>query len=77
MSSTYRDEDRIMSFAKWCEFNGFSRTTGWRICKAGDGPEFVQLSAGRVGITYRANREWQQSRIIKPEIAASNRDNAA
>lgn len=64
MSISFPDDDRVMSFAKWCEVNGFSRTTGWRICKNGEGPQFIRLSAGRIGVTRRENRRWRESRII-------------
>lgn len=59
------DEQRVMSFDTWCELNGFSRATGQRIVKRGDGPTFIQLSLRRKGVTYAENRRWQQSRTIK------------
>jgi hypothetical protein len=32
------------------------------LIKAGQGPKILQLSPRRIGITVRANREWQQAR---------------
>jgi predicted DNA-binding transcriptional regulator AlpA len=58
----HRDDQRVMSFAQWCEFNGFSQRTGWRVIKAGKGPKVTQLSDRRIGITVANNRAWQQSR---------------
>lgn len=59
------DDDRVMSFALWCEVNGFSPATGRRLRKAGKGPIFTQISDRRLGVTVRNNRLWQQSRIRK------------
>jgi predicted DNA-binding transcriptional regulator AlpA len=55
--------NRVMNFREWCELNGFSTFTGWRIMKAGEGPETLQLSERRIGITERANERWQKSRV--------------
>ena len=57
------DDQRVMTFAQWCEVNGFSLDTGRRLIKRGEGPKIVQLSPRRIGITVRANREWQNSRV--------------
>jgi predicted DNA-binding transcriptional regulator AlpA len=54
--------DRVLSFRQWCEINGISHATGRRIINAGNGPTAVQLSARRIGVTVRANREWQVAR---------------
>jgi predicted DNA-binding transcriptional regulator AlpA len=59
------DGDRVLSFMQWCEINGFSRSTGQRIIKAGNGPRFIQLSEKRIGLTITENRRWQQSRVIE------------
>jgi predicted DNA-binding transcriptional regulator AlpA len=56
------DDMRVMTLRQWCEVNGFSWWTGQRLIKAGHGPKILQLSPRRVGITVRANREWQQAR---------------
>jgi hypothetical protein len=60
--NTERDDRRVMSFNAWCQLNGLSRDTGKRIFKSGRGPKVLQLSTRRIGITFAANREWQQAR---------------
>jgi hypothetical protein len=59
------DDDRVMSFDDWCKLNGFSRSTGQRLIASGNGPQFIQLSEKRKGVTVGENRRWQQSRIIE------------
>jgi hypothetical protein len=59
------DDDRVMSFDDWCKLNNFSRSTGQRIIGAGKGPQFIQLSEKRKGVTVGENRRWQQSRVIE------------
>ncbi len=61
------DDDYVMSFAKWCEVNGFSSSTGLRICRSGNGPRFIWLSKGRKGVTRGENRRWQESRATAEE----------
>jgi hypothetical protein len=56
------DDDRVLSFRQWCELNGFSRDTGFRLRKSGQGPVFTQLSDRRIGVTVAANRAWLASR---------------
>jgi len=53
-------DDRVMTFREWCQLNGIGIRTGWRILKGADPPRIVQLTARRIGITVRANREWQE-----------------
>jgi hypothetical protein len=55
-------DDQMMTLEVWCWMNGFSPRTGRRILQSGDGPKVVQLSTNRIGITYKANRDWQESR---------------
>jgi hypothetical protein len=62
---TIMDDDRVMSFDDWCNLNGFSRSTGQRIVASGEGPQFIQLSAKRKGVTIGENRRWQKSRVIE------------
>ena len=61
--ATTREPNRVMNFRQWCELNNISTITGWRIMKAGNGPETLQLSERRIGITERANAEWQAARV--------------
>ena len=56
------DDDRVMTFGQWCEVNSFSKATGRRLRKSGEGPVFTQLSDRRVGVTVGNNRAWQASR---------------
>jgi hypothetical protein len=55
-------DDRCLTFNEWCALNGIGQRTGRRILKSGNGPAVVQLSDRRIGVTVRANREWQESR---------------
>jgi predicted DNA-binding transcriptional regulator AlpA len=55
--------NRVMNFRQWCELNNISTITGWRIMKAGDGPETLRLSERRIGITEHANADWQKRRV--------------
>jgi hypothetical protein len=59
----HHDDDRILSFAQWCQLNGISLATGRRIIKSGNGPVVVRMSPRRIGISIRSNREWQASRV--------------
>jgi hypothetical protein len=62
--------DQVLTFRQWCRLNGISERTGARILAGPDGPVVVRLSAKRLGITVRANLEWQQSRVrINPPAA--------
>jgi hypothetical protein len=56
-------DDRVMTFAQWCELNGFSPATGRRILSSGKGPKVLQLSDRRIGIRHGDNRRWQDSLI--------------
>jgi hypothetical protein len=56
------DDSRVLTFAQWAALNGIGLRTARRLVKSGNGPAVVQLSDRRIGITIRANREWQESR---------------
>ncbi len=56
------DDHRVLSFAQWCELNGFSKATGKRILNSDAGPVVTQLSPRRIGITVANNIAWQESR---------------
>lgn len=58
------DDDRMLTFADWCQLNGFSASTGQRLIASGQGPAFVQLSTRRKGVTVGENRRWQHARMI-------------
>jgi predicted DNA-binding transcriptional regulator AlpA len=55
--------DRVLTFAQWCDLNGFSKATGRRLIKAGEGPVVLQLSARRIGIRESDNAAWQAERV--------------
>jgi hypothetical protein len=57
-----RDDCRVMSFREWHELNGISKDNARRLIKLGRGPKILQLSDRRIGITVRANRDWQRAR---------------
>jgi predicted DNA-binding transcriptional regulator AlpA len=56
------NDDRVMTFAAWCQLNGFSEATGRRILASGRGPRIIQLSQRRIGVRVRDNRAWQDER---------------
>ena len=56
------DEDKVLTFAEWCELNRIGKRTGRRIIRSGNGPVVTQLSARRIGITVGNNRRWQEAR---------------
>jgi hypothetical protein len=55
-------DDRVLTFAEWCELNRISPATGRRIIAGGDGPLVTRLSERRIGITVGANRRWRDAR---------------
>ncbi|MCP2210621.1 helix-turn-helix transcriptional regulator [Bradyrhizobium diazoefficiens] len=59
------DDDRMLTFAEWCQLNGFSASTGQRLIASGQGPVFVKLSTRRKGVTVGENRRWQRARAIE------------
>jgi hypothetical protein len=55
-------DDRCLTFREWCQLNSIGERTGRRILASGNGPVVTQLTTKRIGITVRANREWQAAR---------------
>jgi hypothetical protein len=55
------DDRQVLPFPTWCELNNISLRTGRRILSSGKGPVTVRLSTNRMGVTYAANRAWQDS----------------
>ena len=55
-------DDRYLTFREWCQLNGIGERTGRRILDGPNPPAITQLSPRRIGITVRANREWQAQR---------------
>jgi prophage regulatory protein len=61
-------EPRIVSPRAATEMTGLSRTTIWRLRRAGQFPKPIQISAGRVGFLIEEIESW---------IAQKRRDRAA
>jgi len=56
------DDNRVLSFAVWCELAGFSKATGRRVLASGEGPVVIRLSARRIGIRVRDHKHWLDRR---------------
>jgi hypothetical protein len=54
-------DDRVLTFAEWCQVNRFSPSTGRRIIAGGNGPVVTRLSERRIGITVKNNRAWRET----------------
>ena len=69
-------DDRFLPWKKVKDLTGLSRTTAWRLQKAGDFPVPVAISPGRVGWRESELSAWQASRgprsasPLKPAIPA-------
>jgi predicted DNA-binding transcriptional regulator AlpA len=55
-------EDRLLPWKKVQDLTGLSRTTAWRLQKAGDFPRPVVISPGRVGWRESELAAWKISR---------------
>jgi hypothetical protein len=55
-------DGQVLTFFEWCALNRIGERTGRRLLASGNGPVVTQLTEKRIGITIRANREWQQAR---------------
>jgi hypothetical protein len=51
-SAVERDDQRVMTFRQWCDLNGFSKDTGRRLIKAGQGPKILQLSPAGLALPF-------------------------
>jgi len=70
------NDAQVLTFFDWCRLSQISERTGRRILNGPDGPSVTMLSARRIGVTVRANRQWQQSRERPPGgrgMSAANR----
>jgi len=54
--------DRLLAWPRVKDITGLSRTTAWRMQKAGDFPPPVQVSLGRVGWWQSDLDRWKASR---------------
>jgi hypothetical protein len=55
-------DDQVLTFREWIALNNISWRTGRRILDGADPPAVVRLSERRIGITVKANRDWQARR---------------
>jgi hypothetical protein len=58
------DDRCVMSWVQFVTRNNLSKATAHRLRKAGLGPKVVQLSTRRIGVTFLAEREWQDGRTV-------------
>ncbi len=54
--------NRVLSIRQVCAVVGLSRTTVWRLCRAGAFPQPIRLSPGRVGWPQCAIDRWLAER---------------
>jgi hypothetical protein len=55
-------DSQVLTFGEWCHLNRFSKRTGRRILKSGNGPIITQLSTRRIGVTVANDRAWKARR---------------
>lgn len=60
-----RLEDRLLPWRSVKDLTGLSRTTAWRLQKAGDFPRPLVISPGRVGWRESDIAAWTQSRSTR------------
>jgi predicted DNA-binding transcriptional regulator AlpA len=53
---------QVLTIGQWSQLAGLSTRTAKRLFKAGAGPQRVQLSTNRVGITVAAHKAWLEAR---------------
>lgn len=75
MSLTATPADRLLPWRQVKDLTGLSRTTAWRLQKAGDFPLPVLISPGRVGWREHEIAAWKASRT--PRAAQPPRSFAA
>lgn len=63
-------EDRILPWSQVKIISGLSRTTVWRMQKAGDFPACVQVSSNRVGWWQSELLAWRRARMPRRQISA-------
>jgi len=63
LPAALHDHDaRVLTIKQWSQLVGFSTRTAKRLFKAGDGPQRVQLSTNRTGITLAGHKAWIEAR---------------
>jgi predicted DNA-binding transcriptional regulator AlpA len=53
---------QVLTIRQWSQLAGISPRTAKRLFKAGGGPQRVQLSSNRTGVTLAAHKAWLESR---------------
>jgi len=61
-------DDRLLPWPKVRDLTGISRTTAWRLQKAGDFPPPVVISPGRVGWHESEIQAWKASRAPRAAL---------
>jgi hypothetical protein len=61
------DLRKVMLWPVFLQRNKLSKTQGWRLRKVGLGPKTVPLGVRRLGVTYGAEKEWQENSPIQRE----------
>ncbi len=61
---------RVMPWPMFLERNCISPSVGVRMRKEGWGPDMVMLGLRKMGVTFRAEAEWQQSRTTRSFVQA-------
>jgi hypothetical protein len=62
-------DDQVLSVPEFAALNNISVHTAYRVLSSSNAPVTVQLSDNRLGVTRRANRDWQQSQERKRAVA--------
>ena len=57
-------DEQVLTVREFAALNGVGLRTAIRILEGPDAPAIVRLSARRIGITVKANREWQARRAL-------------
>jgi prophage regulatory protein len=63
-------QERLLPPAVVMDRTSLSRTTLWRLVRAGKFPAPIQVSAGRVAWSETALQQWIASKIAQPARAA-------
>ncbi len=69
-------DDRILAWPQVRDWTGISRTTAWRMQKAGDFPGPVQITPGRVGWRESELLAWRASRVSRDTMRLHSKTDA-
>jgi hypothetical protein len=56
-------------FKAWCKYRGIGRSTGYRLLKAGRGPELIKIN-NKMLVTPEADEKWVRERELERARAA-------